>query len=141
MGDPSGCHGCLCYVLAVLVMTALIFCSCRSVEYVPVETVRTDTLWQKIVERDSIIVNDSVIVREKGDTVMIEKWHTKYRDRLKTDTLYVSKTDSVQVPYPVEKKLTRWETFCIDYGKVMLDASVVLVAFIIIWIVRKIKKR
>jgi len=141
MGDPSGCHGCLCYVLAVLMMTALIFCSCRSIEYVPVETVRTDTLWQKIVERDSIIVNDSVIVREKGDTVMIEKWHTKYRDRLKTDTMYVSKTDSVQVPYPVEKKLTRWETFCIDYGKVMLGASVVLVAFIIIWLVRKIKKR
>ena len=141
MGDPSGCHGCLCYVLAVLMMTALIFCSCRSVEYVPVETVRTDTLWQKIVERDSIIVNDSVIVRENGDTVMIEKWHTKYRDRLKTDTLYVSKTDSIQVPYPVEKKLTRWQTFCIDYGKVMLGASVVLVAFIIIWIVRKIKKR
>ena len=107
----------------------------------PVETVRTDTLWQKIIERDSIIVNDSVIVREKGDTVMIEKWHTKYRDRLKTDTLYVSKTDSVQIPYPVEKKLTRWQTFCIDYGKVMLGASVVLVAFIIIWIVRKIKQR
>ena len=141
MGDPSGCHGCLCFVLAVLMMTALIFCSCRSVEYVPVETVRTDTLWQKIVERDSIIVNDSVIVREKGDTVMIEKWHTRYRDRLKTDTLYVSKTDSVQVPYPVEKKLTRWQTFCIDYGKVMLGASVVLIAFIIIWIARKIKQR
>ena len=141
MGDPSGCHGCLCYVLAVLMMTALIFCSCRSIEYVPVETVRTDTLWQKIVERDSIIVSDSVIVREKGDTVIMERWHTKYRDRLKTDTMYVSKTDSIQVPYPVEKKLTRWQTFCIDYGKVMLGASVILLAFVIIWLVRKIKKR
>ena len=127
--------------MLLLLFACVCFSGCKSIEYVPVETVRTDTLWQKIVERDSIIVNDSVIVREKGDTVMIEKWHTKYRDRLKTDTMYVSKTDSVQVPYPVEKKLTRWETFCIDYGKVMLGASVVLVAFIIIWLVRKIKKR
>ena len=134
-----GC-GTIFSVIIVLIL-CLFLCGCTTTKYVEVEKVRTDTTYITQHQRDSIWMHDSILVREKGDTVWFEKWHTKYRDRLKTDTLYVSKTDSVQVPYPVEKKLTRWQTFCIDYGKVMLGASVVLVAFIIIWIVRKIKKR
>ena len=141
IGDPSGSHGCLCFVVAVLMMTALIFCSCRSIEYVPVETVRTDTLYQKVVQRDSIHIHDSVTIREKGDTVMIEHWRTQWRDRLQRDTVYRSRTDSIQVPYPVEKKLTRWEQVCIDYGKLTMGATVLLAVIIIAWIVRRFRQR
>jgi len=47
--------------------------------------------------------------------------------------------DSVRVPYPVEKKLTRWQQACIDYGKVMMGATVLLVLFIIAWIARRLR--
>ena len=110
-------------VLAAVVTSALIMLSgCKSVQYVPVETVRTDTLFQKVVERDSIHVHDSVTIREKGDTV------------------YRSRVDSVQVPYPVEKKLTRWQQVCIDYGKLTMGATVVLLVFVVAWIVRRLRK-
>ena len=132
----KGC-GAMC---AVVVLLILLLCSCRSTRYVPVETVRTDTLYQKVVQRDSIHIHDSVTIREKGDTAMIEHRRTQWRDRLQRDTIYRSRTDSVQVPYPVEKKLTRWQQVCIDYGKLTMGATVILVVFIIVWIVRRLRK-
>lgn len=127
--------------IVVLLFLGALFSGCQTIRYVPVEKVRTDTLYQKVVQRDSIHVHDSVTIREKGDTVMIEHWRTQWRDRLLRDTVYRSRVDSVQVPYPVEKKLTRWQSFCIDYGKLTLGASVMLVVFIIIWLVRSFGKR
>lgn len=133
------CWYCFIGFIVILFMCAL-FSSCRSIEYVPVETVRTDTMYQKVVQRDSIHIHDSVTIREKGDTVMIEHWRTQWRDRLLRDTVYRSRTDSVQVPYPVEKKLTRWQQVCIDYGKLTMGATVMLVIFIIVWIVRRLRR-
>lgn len=85
--------------------------SCKTKEYVPVVEHHTDTLRVVQHHRDSIYLHDSTFVREfiQGDTVRIvtEMWHTKYRDRLKTDTLYRSRTDSVPVPYPVIKEVKK----------------------------------
>ena len=98
-------------IVVGMVAVGLLMCSCKSVEYVPVIEHRTDTLVQKVIERDSIHVHDSTIVREAGDTVLIERWHTQYRDRWHHDSIYISKTDSVPVPYLVTEyvqKPLRW---------------------------------
>jgi len=133
-----------CWYMFIGIIVALFICAlfsgCRSIRYVPVETVRTDTMYQKVLQRDSIHIHDSVTIREKGDTVMIEHWRTQWRDRLQRDTVYRSRTDSVQVPYPVERQLSHWEQFCIDYGKVMTGATVVLLVFIIVWLARRLRK-
>lgn len=85
--------------------------SCKTKEYVTVPVHHTDTLRVVQHHRDSIYLHDSTFVREyiQGDTVRVitEMWHTKYRDRLKTDTLYRSRTDSVPVPYPVIKEVKK----------------------------------
>ena len=126
--------------LAIMAVAVALFSGCKCIEYIPVETVRTDTVIQKQVERDSIHVHDSIKIREKGDSVIIEHWHTQFVDRFRTDTVYRSKRDSIAVPYPVEKKLTRWQQVCIDYGKLTLGATILLVIFVIIWLARKLKK-
>lgn len=133
------CWYCFIGMIITLLLGAL-FSGCSSIRYVPVETVHTDTLYQKVVQRDSIHIHDSVIIREKGDTVMIEHWRTQWRDRLLRDTIYRSRVDSVQVPYPVEKQLTKWQQVCIDYGKLTMGATVLLVVFLIVWIVRRLRK-
>ncbi len=55
------------------------------------------------IQRDSIYLHDSIFVRIRADTVYLEKWHTRWRDRetIKTDTLTneVIRTDTVQVRY------------------------------------------
>ena len=109
------------YALVAAVLVSAI-CSCRSVRYVPVETVRHDTLYVNKVQRDSVVKYDSIHVREKGDTVWLEKYRYLFVDKWRTDTLYVSRTDSVQVPYPVERELTRWQRFRMEVGGVALFA-------------------
>lgn len=53
--------------------------------------------------RDSIYLHDSVFVRIRADTVYLEKWHTRWRDRetVRTDTIHVQSTttETVQVRY------------------------------------------
>lgn len=118
-------------------MCLLLVCSCRTVKYVPVETIKIDTTYINKLQRDSIYMLDSVYVKEKGDTVLIEKYKYLYRDKLVRDTLYMAKTDSIQVPYPVEKELTRWQQFRMDFGG---WAMCIVVISILILIVYKIKK-
>ena len=125
-------------MLVAVAVLALIMCSCKSIEYVPVIEQRTDTLVQKVIERDSIHVHDSTIVREAGDTVLIERWHTKYRDRWHHDSIYISKTDSVPVPYPVteyvEKPLKWWQKGLIWFGIIVMMIALLMVSQ---WIARK----
>lgn len=125
-----------CITLAPF-MCMILVCSCRTVKYVPVETVKVDTTYINKLQRDSIYILDSVYVKEKGDTVLIEKYKYLYRDKLVRDTLYMAKTDSIQVPYPVEKELTRWQQFRMDFGG---WAMCIIVISILILIVYKIKK-
>lgn len=123
--------------LAPFMCLLFVIYSCRTVKYVPVETVKVDTTYINKLQRDSIYMLDSVYVKEKGDTVLIEKYKYLYRDKLVRDTLYMAKTDSIQVPYSVEKELTRWQQFRMDFGG---WAMCIVVISILILIVYKIKK-
>lgn len=73
--------------------------SCRSVKFLPVTETRTDTLRTIRVERDSIVLRDSVWNDRwrDGDTVYITRTTVRYRDRVsvKHDTLWRVRTDSV----------------------------------------------
>lgn len=97
--------------IIVMILSAVVMVSCKTKEYVPVVEHHTDTMRVVQHHRDSIYLHDSTFVREyiQGDTVRIitEMWHTKFRDRLKTDTIYRSRTDSVPVPYPVVKEVKK----------------------------------
>lgn len=126
-----------CITLAPF-MCLLLVCSCRTVKYVPVETIKVDTTYINKLQRDSIYMLDSVYVKEKGDTVLIEKYKYLYRDKLVRDTLYMAKTDSIQVPYPVEKELTWWlkiKIAIIDF------VMVVCILVIIFFVLRLFKKK
>ena len=96
--------------IIVMIAAAVALAGCKTREVVVTEH-HTDTLRLTQHHRDSIYLHDSTFVREyvHGDTVRVvtEMWHTKYRDRLKTDTLYRSRTDSVPVPYPVIKEVKK----------------------------------
>jgi hypothetical protein len=117
--------------VAVLVIGVLIIllcgCSPKVITVPEVHTeyiVRSDTF----IKRDSIVRNDSVIIRVQGDTVTVERWHTKmvdrWRDRVVRDTMI--RCDSVSVPYPVEKKLTRWQQVKIRLTDYILISAIIL---------------
>lgn len=97
-------------VIAVLVMMQ---CSCQSHRQVIKETdtigvpmieVRTEVVHEIERVHDSIYVHDSVSVMAKNDTVYVNRWSTKYVERLKLDTISIQVRDTVPVPTPVIKQ-------------------------------------
>lgn len=102
----------------------LLFASCTTKKVVTVEKVKIDTTYITKWQRDSVWLHDSTIVREKGDTVLVEKWHTKYKEKQIHDTLYKSRVDSIPVPYPVEKlvekELTWWQQARLHIANIIL---------------------
>ena len=106
---PQG-EGCLLSMLSVTfialaIALMLAFSGCTTTRYVPVEHHTTDTVYQSKLQRDSIWLHDSIHVTERGDTIRIERWHTKYIEREVHDTLYQSVRDSIPVPYEVIKEV------------------------------------
>ena len=124
-------------VTIVLLLVLNLLCSCTKTEYITIEKVRTDTTYITKQQRDSIWLHDSVMVSEKGDTVRIEKWHTKYVEKQVHDTLYQSKTDSVPAPYPVIKEVKQTLSKP-QKGLMFIGLSTVIA--IIVWIGWKLKR-
>ena len=94
------------------------------------------------MQRDSIYQHDSIFVREKGDTVTKYVEHiryqyklhtdTMYRDRLRIDTLFINRTDSVTVEKPVyiEKPIKWYNRAFIWGGKLCCIALILLALFL-----------
>lgn len=135
----NGCVGILLWMLIILLAGFVLIGlgACRSVRYIPVESVRHDSVVTILYHRDSIYQHDSVYIKEKADTVLIERWHTRWRDRVSHDTLYMSKTDTIRIPVPVERKLTKAERTYITIGKWSVGAVTGLVLAAICFIFYK----
>lgn len=120
---------------------------CKTV-FVPVETVRTDTLMVAHIVTDSVWVDrymhDSVYIHERGDTVWFEKWHTRYvdrwRDRVTHDTIYRSKTDSATVTREVEKPLTKSQRARLHLANIVLIMMGMVAVFFVVKFGNKIRK-
>lgn len=131
--------------LAIIVILAVVgLCSCKTTEYVPVETVRysTDTLRTVQVRWDSVFMHDSVAVIQRGDTV----FQTRYRDRMRfrdrIDTVYraVIDTVSIEVPYPVKKQLSWWEQTKMDFGGMAMGGLLIALCIAVLWLIKKFRK-
>lgn len=100
-------------------------------------------------KHDTLTKHDSVYQKEfvdryvKGDTIYLTKTKVDYRFRNLYKTRYRDslKIDSIRVPYPVERKLNKWESLKMEVGGWAIGGlSVVLLAiigYITIWLIRK----
>ena len=96
----------------------------------------TDTTanhFSNTTRRDSIYLHDSVFVHIRADTVYLEKWHTRWRDRetLKTDTITqtVTQTETIQVRY-----VPSFYKYCTAF-------AILFVLFLLVRLALYIKKR
>lgn len=131
-------------VLILGLLSVVLLVGCTTTRYVPVPSVSVDSVYVDRFHRDSVYLHDSVFVNQysKGDTVFVDKVVTKYKykDRWRYDTVAVVRADSVQVPYPVEKDLGWWEKTRL-YSFPVLVAMVAVLAFIVVWLVKKLRKK
>ena len=116
----------------MFLMSGIWFVSCRSVQYVPVENIRTEYKTRDSIRVDSIYNQDSIYVFVKGDTVYQYRYKYLYKYQYINRADTVIKTDSVQVPYPIEKQLSRWQSIKMELGG---WAFGLVIAFVLIIIV------
>lgn len=136
------------YIVTVLfwiVFLAFVFCfsSCKT-KYVSVPEYHTEyiTKTDSFTQRDSIFVKDSIYMWMQGDTIYKEKFSVIYKDRWRDRYLCdtIIKTDSVRVPYPVERQLTKWESFKQQLGTYTVIAVMIGLLAVIIMLIMAIRK-
>ena len=154
--------------LMMVVAMVLLLTGCKTTEYVPIETVRTDTVKIAHIVTDTVFHRDTV-VKESLTTVMQldSAAMAKYGVQLKSaerawlvktkemeriiqelmaksqthDTIYKSKTDTVKVeavPRHTEK-LTKWQKFRIKLANWLLWAVGALVVAIMVKFLWRLK--
>ena len=153
-----------CIVLAPL-MCLLVFFSCRT-KYVPMESKADSVVVEKLVEvqlpPDSATIQALLECDENGKVVLawLDIANGKNAQaqlvidslgnllaKMKTqpDTVYlpskeVTVTKEVKVPYPVEKELTKWQQFRMDFGGWAIGIVIITVLAVVVILVYKLKK-
>lgn len=104
-----------------------------------------DTARVALHERDAIVIRDSVVVVQKGDTLTKEVWRWRDRERIIRDTIRDGRTraytqvirDSVRVPYAVEvvkevsRPLSWWQRTLQSLGWLALAAAALLITWLV----------
>ena len=116
-----------------LIVLTIFVNSCTTTKYVPVETVRVDSVFVAKVERDSIYQLDSVFVQTKADTVYLTKVQYRYHDRYVYDTINVLQLDTITKVIKVEKALSKIEQLKLDVGGGVLWALPIIIGFFILY--------
>ncbi len=146
-----------CITLAPFMCLVLI-CSCRTVKYVPVESKADSVVVEKLVEvqlpPDSATIRALLECDENGKVVLnwLDIANSKNAQaqltidslgnlltKMKTqpDTVYLPSKEVVvskieKIPYPVEKKFTRWQQFRLDVGGwAIVILCIVILLFVI----------
>ena len=105
----------------------------------PVENIRTEYKTRDSIRVDSIYNQDSIYVFVKGDTVYQYRYKYLYKYQYINRADTVIKTDSVQVPYPIEKQLSRWQSIKMELGGWAFGLVIAFVLIIIVWLVYRTK--
>ena len=142
-----------------ILLVMLCLTGCKSVRYVPVPEyhtlykTRADTVWRMDSVRDVQWMNirevDSAQLAALGiqikglkNALLIERnklLHKMSNEKThKVDT--VMQLDSIPVPYPVEKQLTKWQRWKMDLGGWAMGVAAVLVILVILKVTKTVSK-
>ena len=116
---------------------------------VPIEKVvtKTDSIYITKVKVDSVFEKDSIYINTyvKGDTIYRDNYRfiSRWRDRVKLDTIYKTHTDTIKVEkaitIEVEKPLSWWQKVKQDVGGIAIGFLIVLLLSVIAYFVFKKK--
>ena len=98
--------------LLLAILLGILLSGCATTKYVEVPVDRVKIEYRDRVSVDTLYRNDSTIIREKGDTVFLEKYKYIYRVKELKDTVNVTDTITVVKPVEVTKevnKLHNWQ--------------------------------
>ena len=105
--------------IAILIYLYIMFSfiGCTTTKYVPIENIRTEYINK--VEKDTVIINNDRLIKEKGDTVYIVNTKYVYKTKNKIDTIL--RVDTIPIIQEVEvikevNKLKDWQVILMVLG-------------------------
>ena len=131
--------------LVLIVIAILLFSACRTITKtievpveIPVEVVKKEYIHDTKI--DSIYIRDSIDRWQKGDTLYITKWHTKFKYINKVDTIV--KTDSIPKIVSVVKEVEVnhiywWQKTLIYIGFLVVIILLSIIGFKLYKLIRK----
>lgn len=120
-GMKSATRMIMCLLFSVL------FLSCTKTIYQEHEVVRYDSIYVYTTSYhlDTIMQHDSIHVLEKGDTLIQTVYKYIYKVKERTDTCYISKTDTVtHIETKVEEKTKYKKDWLSIIGAIVVGAIV-----------------
>ena len=123
--------------LVFIMLAILMLSACKTttkIVEVPVEVVKKEYIHDTKI--DSVYIRDSVDRWQKGDTLYITKWHTKFKYINKVDTIV--KTDSIPKIESVEKKVAVNHIYW--WQKLLMWLGGITIVLLIIVITYRVKK-
>ena len=104
-------------IILIYLYVMFSFIGCTTTKYVPIENIRTEYINK--VEKDTIIVNNDRLIKEKGDTVYIVNTKYVYKTKNKIDTIL--RIDTIPIIQEVEvirevNKLKDWQVILMVLG-------------------------
>lgn len=119
-----------------------------------------ETKHEKESRSDSLFdrTKEVVVLKENGDTARYDRVRIVYRStanerelehkineqdsmiaalRIQLSTV---KADSIAVPYPVERELSRWEKAKMDFGGIAFGGLFAAIAITVVWLIRKFRR-
>ena len=115
----------------LLLLSAFLVNSCTVTRYVPVESVRVDSVCVSQMQRDSIYERDSIFVAIKADTVFLTKTKYRYRDRVLRDTVRVLRCDTIVRVVEAEKEPGFWQKKKLRLAEMALWLSLFAILYVI----------
>lgn len=107
--------------LMVVILIVLLLSSCTTTKYVEVPVDRVKIEYRDRTSIDTLIQNDSIIIKERGDTIFLEKYKYLYRTKEVRDTINVTdtitKVQTVEVVKEVNK-IHNWQIILMVLGGV-----------------------
>lgn len=98
--------------LLLAILLGILLSGCAATKYVEVPVDKVKVEYRDRVSVDTLYRNDSTIIREKGDTVFLEKYKYLYKVKELRDTVNVTDTITVVKTVEVTKevnKLHNWQ--------------------------------
>lgn len=126
--------------LFIAILAGLSLLGCKPYKVAQRDTVVRDSLYitQRMIDR--VLIRDSVYERHVHDTIYRYRERETVRYLSLRDTLYIERRDSVSVPYPVERKLTKWEATRTRLGDILLVIVNIGIIYVVIWMIRRRKR-
>ena len=140
-GENRMCFGALMAVVALIAASFL--CGCTKTVYVPAESAsyRADTVRLVTQRTDSVYRLDSVFVLQRGDTVVINRYRERWRDRREVvhDTTVAVCIDTIRVPFPVEKIVEVEKPFP-WWSKLLMLVGILALSIAVAWLALKYRR-